>query len=87
MSGPITPPEARAMWTNLAAYCRKQAAMRAAEGRHDVARRWRLEAQDSEAKAAALESDVAAWHEAEHALMRAQFPGIAAAYEQGASRG
>jgi hypothetical protein len=50
-SASITAAEAAASHRAHAAYCRDKAQKRAAEGRHDVARQWRLEAQEAEAKA------------------------------------
>jgi hypothetical protein len=72
MTPTITPTQARTMLANLATYCRDQAKKREAEGRHDVARGWRLEAQQAEARAVEIEA----------AHLTSQCPSIAAAYEQ-----
>jgi hypothetical protein len=51
----MTPAEEAAMHREHAAYCLDKATKRAAEGRHDIARRWRLDAQDAEGKAREVE--------------------------------
>jgi len=51
----MTPAEEAAMHRTHAAYCRQQQQAREREQRHNLARQWRLDAMDAEAKAAACE--------------------------------
>jgi hypothetical protein len=51
----MTPAEEAAMHREHAAYCRQQQQAREREGRYDIARRWRLDAQEAEGKAREVE--------------------------------
>lgn len=54
----MTPAEEAAMHRTHAAYCLDKERKRAAEGRHGIARQWRLEAQAVEGKAVECEQQV-----------------------------